>query len=58
MESTTAYPGKYLCAQTEDMEPGEGTYAYMGKIYAAFKGKVCTQAADWGQGTAAKIQVL
>lgn len=34
------YPGKLLIPNTFDMLAGEGTYVYMGKIYANTTGSV------------------
>ena len=28
------YPGRLLMANTQEMQPGDGTYVYLGKIYA------------------------
>jgi hypothetical protein len=30
----SAYPGQMLVGNLSEMKPGEGTYVYLGKIYA------------------------
>ena len=39
-EGADVYPGRLLMANTQELLSGEGTYVYLGKIYAQIAGQV------------------
>ena len=39
-EGVEVYPGRLLMANTQELLPGDGTYVYLGKIYAQVAGQV------------------
>ena len=39
-EGADVYPGRLLMANTQELLPGDGTYVYLGKIYASIGGQV------------------
>ena len=39
-EGAAVYPGRLLMANTQELLSGDGTYVYLGKIYAQIAGQV------------------
>ena len=37
-DGADVYPGRLLMANTQELLPGDGTYVYLGKIYASLGG--------------------